>query len=154
MRGDGRRLCAGRADRAGAAAGRDGRHGARALGTGSRLLADVWVPGADADARERFARLQRAAAGPEVAAAMLEAVYATDMREVLLRVAVPALVVHRRADRAMPFEQGRELAALLPDARLVALDGDLHPPWLGDSEAVLGALTTFLDAHHRRGRHR
>ena len=117
-------------------------------GTGSRLLADVWVPGADADTRERFARLQRAAAGPDVAAAMLEAVYATDMREVLPRVAVPALVVHRRADRAMPFEQGRELAALLPEARLVALDGNLHPPWLGDSEAVLGALTTFLDAHH------
>jgi DNA-binding CsgD family transcriptional regulator len=54
----------------------------------------------------------------------------------------------------MPFEQGRELAALLPDARLVALDGDLHPPWLGDSDAVLGALGTFLDQHHPRGRTR
>ena len=116
-------------------------------GTGSRLLADVWVPGADAQAREEFARLQRASASPEVAAAMLEAIYAIDMREVLPRVAAPALVVHRREDRAMPFEQGREVAALLPEARLVALDGDLHPPWLGDSDAVLGALTAFLDAH-------
>jgi pimeloyl-ACP methyl ester carboxylesterase/DNA-binding CsgD family transcriptional regulator len=117
-------------------------------GAGSRQLADVWVPGADAHTRERFARLQRAAASPEVAAAMLEAVYATDMREVLSRVPVPALVLHRREDRAMPFEQGRELAARLPHARLVALDGDLHPPWLGDRDAVLGALTAFLDAHH------
>ena len=48
----------------------------------------------------------------------------------------------------MPFAQGREVAALLPHARLVALDGDLHPPWLGDSDAVLGALTAFLDAQH------
>lgn len=117
-------------------------------GTGSRLLADVWVPGADPDTRERFARLQRAAAGPDVAAAMLEAVYATDMRGVLPRVPAPALVVHRRDDRAMPFAQGRELAALLPRARLIALDGDLHPPWLGDADAVLGAVTGFLDAHH------
>ncbi len=116
-------------------------------GAGSRQLADVWVPGADAPTRDRFARLQRAAAGPEVAAAMLEAVYATDVRDVLPQVAVPALVVHRREDRAMPFAQGREVAALLPEARLVALDGDLHPPWLGDSDAVLGALTTFLDHH-------
>jgi pimeloyl-ACP methyl ester carboxylesterase/DNA-binding CsgD family transcriptional regulator len=116
-------------------------------GAGSRALADVWIPGADASTRERFARLQRAAAGAETAAAMLEAVYATDMRGVLPQVRAPALVVHRREDRAMPFDQGRELAALLPQARLVALDGDLHPPWLGDSDAVLGALTTFLDAH-------
>jgi pimeloyl-ACP methyl ester carboxylesterase/DNA-binding CsgD family transcriptional regulator len=116
-------------------------------GAGSRMLADVWVPGADAETRERFARLQREAATPEVAAAMLEAIYATDMREVLPRVPVPALVVHRRDDRAMPFAEGRELAALLPQARLVALDGALHPPWFGDSDAVLGALTTFLDAH-------
>ena len=117
-------------------------------GAGSRLLADVWVPGADADTRERFARLQRAAADPEVAATMLEAVYRTDIRDVLPRVGVPALVVHRREDRAMPFAQGREVAALLPQARLVALDGDLHPPWLGDSDAVLGALTAFLDTQH------
>ena len=48
----------------------------------------------------------------------------------------------------MPFSQGREVAALLDRARLVALDGDMHPPWLGDSDAVLGALTTFLDANH------
>jgi pimeloyl-ACP methyl ester carboxylesterase/DNA-binding CsgD family transcriptional regulator len=117
-------------------------------GAGSRLLADVWVPGTDTDTRERFARLQRAAAGAETAAAMLEAIYATDMRELLPRVPAPALVVHRRDDRAMPFEQGREVAALLPRARLVALDGELHPPWLGDSDAVLGAVLAFLDEHH------
>src|SRR5262249_11048826 len=35
-------------------------------GAGSRLLTDVWLPGADADTRERFARLQRAAATPEI----------------------------------------------------------------------------------------
>ena len=120
-------------------------------GAGARLLADVWIPGADADTRERFARLQRAAAEPEAAAAMLETVYATDMRPVLPAVREPALVVHRREDRAMPFAQGRELASQLPQARLVALDGDLHPPWLGDSDAALGALTTFLDAHHPTG---
>jgi pimeloyl-ACP methyl ester carboxylesterase/DNA-binding CsgD family transcriptional regulator len=118
-------------------------------GAGSRQLADVWIPGADAGTRERFARLQRASASAETAAGMLEAVYATDMRGVLPQVRAPALVVHRRDDRAMPFDQGRELAALLPEARLVALDGDLHPPWLGDSDAVLGALTTFFDGHDR-----
>jgi pimeloyl-ACP methyl ester carboxylesterase/DNA-binding CsgD family transcriptional regulator len=118
-------------------------------GAGSRQLADVWLPGADAETRERFARLQRAAASAEVAAAMLDGVYTTDVRELLPRVSVPALVLHRRADRAIPFAQGRELAARLPTARLAALDGELHLPWLGDSDAVLGALGPFLDEHDR-----
>ena len=38
----------------------------------------------------------------------------------------------------------RALAAGLPDARLLALDGDVHPPWLGDPEPVLVALLAFL----------
>jgi pimeloyl-ACP methyl ester carboxylesterase len=113
-------------------------------GAGSRMLADVWLPGADSGMRDRFARLQRAAATPEVAAAMLAAVYRTDVRAPARQVRAPALVLHRRDDRAMPFAQGRELAACLPDARLVALDGDLHPPWLGDSEAVVSAVREFL----------
>jgi pimeloyl-ACP methyl ester carboxylesterase/DNA-binding CsgD family transcriptional regulator len=117
-------------------------------GAGSRLLADVWLPGADAPTRDHFARLQRAAATPEIAAAMLETVYEVDLRDVLARVRAPALVLHRRQDRAMPFAQGREAASLLPDARFVALEGDAHPPWVGDSAAVLEAVTAFLDAQH------
>jgi pimeloyl-ACP methyl ester carboxylesterase/DNA-binding CsgD family transcriptional regulator len=120
-------------------------------GAGSRQLAAMWLPGADAETLERFARLQRAAAGAEVAAAMLEGVYAADVRELLPRVIAPALVVHRRADRAMPFAQGRELAARLSAARLVALDGELHLPWLGDSDAVIGTVGAFLDEHHPVG---
>jgi pimeloyl-ACP methyl ester carboxylesterase/DNA-binding CsgD family transcriptional regulator len=116
-------------------------------GAGSRVLTDVWLPGANARTRERFARLQRASADAELAAATLQAVYGTDVRALLPGVRAPTLVVHRRGDRAMPFAQGRELAALLPQARFVALDGVLHPPWLGDSAAVLGAVGAFLDAH-------
>jgi pimeloyl-ACP methyl ester carboxylesterase/DNA-binding CsgD family transcriptional regulator len=115
-------------------------------GAGSRMLADVWLPGADAYLRDDFARLQQAAASPEVAAATLEAVYGTDIRDALASVRAPALVVHRRGDRAMPFALGRDLAARIPGARLVALDGDVHPPWLGDSRAVLRALDDFLPA--------
>jgi pimeloyl-ACP methyl ester carboxylesterase/DNA-binding CsgD family transcriptional regulator len=117
-------------------------------GAGARLLADVWLPGGDAPMRDRFARLQRAAATPEIAAAMLEAVYEVDLRDVLARVRAPALVLHRRQDRAMPFAQGREAASLLPDGRFVALEGDAHLPWVGDGAAVLEAVSGFLDAQH------
>ena len=113
-------------------------------GAGARVLADIWMPGADRELRERFAAYQRAAATPDTAATLLAEVYACDVRAQLAAVHVPALVVHRRDDRAMPFAGARELAAALPDAELVALDGDIHPPWLGDPEPVLAALLTFL----------
>ncbi|HEX5618727.1 MAG TPA: alpha/beta fold hydrolase [Solirubrobacteraceae bacterium] len=109
-------------------------------GAGSRMLADVWVPGVDTETRERFAAVQRAAADPETAAAVLEAIYATDVRDELGGVRAPTVVVHRRDDRAIPFALGRDLAARIPGARLVALDGEIHLPWFGDADAVLAAL--------------
>jgi pimeloyl-ACP methyl ester carboxylesterase len=102
------------------------------------------MPGASPELRERFAAYQRAAATPDTAAALLAEVYACDVREQLGTVQVPTLVVHRRQDRAMPFAGARELAAGIGDAELVALDGDIHPPWLGDPEPVIAALLTFL----------
>ena len=92
--------------------------------------------------RDAFATLQRAAADAETAAVMLEAIYATDVRGLLGDVRTPTLVIHRRGDRAIPFELGRDLAARIPGARLVALEGDIHLPWLGDRDSVLRALGT------------
>ena len=92
--------------------------------------------------RDAFATLQRAAADAETAAVMLEAIYATDVRGLLGDVRTPTLVIHRRGDRAIPFELGRDLAARIPGARLVALEGDIHVPWLGDRDSVLRALGT------------
>ena len=121
-------------------------------GAGSRALADVWLPNATPSARRRFAQLQRASATPEAAARALEAVYGTDVTALARTVSAPALVVHRRRDRAIPFELGRQLASLMPDARLVPLAGDLHPPWLGDSGAVVRALRSFLSPETASGR--
>ena len=115
-------------------------------GAGSQLLADVWIPRADRAMRDRFAQLQSASASADYAAAMLDAIYRTDVRPLLPQVRAPALVLHRRDDRTMPFAQGELVASLLPQARLVALEGDLHPPWLGDTGAVLSTLGAFLDA--------
>jgi DNA-binding NarL/FixJ family response regulator len=57
---------------------------------------------------------------------------------------VPALVLHRRGDRTVPISHGRELAARLPNARFVALNGDSHLPWMDDRRALRRALVGFL----------
>lgn len=109
-------------------------------GTGARLLSDVWLPGADPGLRDRFVALQRVSASAEVAADILESVYATDVRSALASVTAPTVVIHRREDRAIPHALARDLAAEIPNARLVTLEGAMHPPWLGNPEQVLAAF--------------
>ena len=46
--------------------------------------------------------------------------------DLLPQVRVPTLVLHCRDDAAQPFEQGRLLAAGIPGAHFVALEGHNH----------------------------
>lgn len=49
-----------------------------------------------------------------------------DVGALLPEVTMPTLVVHARGDRMNDFADGRELAARIPNARLVTLDSDNH----------------------------
>ena len=113
-------------------------------GLGSRVLADIFLGDASGVEQERLARYQRAAASPETAAALLELNYRNDVQAELERVRAPTFVVHRRADRAIPYHLGRELAAAIPGATLIPLDGSAHFPWAGDSSSVARALRSVL----------
>lgn len=70
--------------------------------------------------------LARVSTTPENAAKMERAFYQIDVTDLASEVAVPALVMHARHDAAIPFEEGRILASLIPDARFVPLDSRNH----------------------------
>jgi DNA-binding CsgD family transcriptional regulator len=108
------------------------------------LLADNFLGDTNSVEQERLARYQRASASVETAAALLERVYRNDVRADLERVRTPTLVVHRRGDRAIPYRLGRELAARIPGAALIPLDGSAHFPWAGDWQSVARALRSVL----------
>jgi pimeloyl-ACP methyl ester carboxylesterase/DNA-binding CsgD family transcriptional regulator len=113
-------------------------------GLGSRLLSNIFIGGADSAEHERFARLQREAATAETAAALLGLVYRLDVRALLPLVRQPALVVHRRDDRAVPYRLGREVAAAIPGATFTPLQGSAHFPWHGDADSVVRACREVL----------
>jgi len=113
-------------------------------GLGSRLLTELFVPSGDADERESFARFQRESATADIAADLIDLTFATDVSEEAARLQTPTLVVHRRGDRAIRFAAGEELAMLAPNAKLVALEGDSHVSWFGDSDGVIAAIAPFL----------
>ncbi len=115
-------------------------------GLGSHALTDIFLPGASAELQKAFANAQREGCDAETAAQLLGLTYTIDVSGSVERVNVPTLVLHRRSDRAIPYAQGRELAARLPGAKLVTLDGNIHLPWGGDARTIVDAVIAFLGA--------
>jgi DNA-binding CsgD family transcriptional regulator len=114
---------------------------------GARMLADIFVPGGTTAERDAWSDFQRSAADPEAAAKLYELIYSYDATRAAKHVTNPSLVLHRRGDAAVSFDLGRELAASLPAARFVPLDGTRHLPWQGDVEPVLTEVLAFLREH-------
>jgi pimeloyl-ACP methyl ester carboxylesterase/predicted amidohydrolase len=115
-------------------------------GLGARLLTELFIPSqsGEVDGARWFVRLQRESTSSTTAACLLEATYAMDVTPLLPSVRAATLVLHRAFDRAIPERAGRELAVGIPGARFVVLEGSIHLPWLGDSDALLRAITDFL----------
>jgi pimeloyl-ACP methyl ester carboxylesterase len=113
-------------------------------GMGSTLIADLYRPGSSGEAARHLARVLRDCADREVAAGYLEAIYQADVAALLPRVRAPALVLHYRGDRVIPFAGGQQLAAALPDATFLPLDGAFHMPDAPDLERVVDAMAGFV----------
>jgi 3-oxoadipate enol-lactonase len=96
-------------------------------------------PGLMRDRREAFLRTD-----PEVFRAACGQLAELDLRPELLRVTVPVLVLVGEHDEATPPPMSRELAALLPDARLKIIPGCAHVPQLQSPEIFLDAIGDFL----------
>lgn len=73
-----------------------------------------------------FDQLQRRTTSPENAVRFLEEFGRIDVRDEASQVACPTLIMHSRDDHRVPMRFGEELAALIPDSRLVALSSNNH----------------------------
>jgi len=98
-----------------------------------------------------FARLQRLAASPGEALAMARASVDLDVRELLPRISVPTLVMHRRGELVWDLRHSRYLAEHIPGARYVELEGADSFPFFGDSDAILEEIEEFLTGVRSRG---
>jgi class 3 adenylate cyclase len=59
-----------------------------------------------------------------VQAALLRTLYAVDVTPLLSALVMPTTVLHGRADRLVRFAEGRALAAAIPHAQLVSIEGN------------------------------
>lgn len=92
--------------------------------------------------------------GPERAARLVESFYEVDIRDRLPALGMPTLVLHGELD-ALPssrIEMARELAALIPGARLQVMTGVGHVPTLSRPEQVAREIEAWgaTDVHDGR----
>ena len=113
-------------------------------GLGSDVLANIFLPDGSTAMKAQFAELQRGAASTEVACQLLAHCYEVRVDDLLDRISTPTLVLHREADRAIPYRLGRDLAVRIAGARLVSLAGRSHFPHAGDAASVVRPILEFL----------
>jgi class 3 adenylate cyclase/pimeloyl-ACP methyl ester carboxylesterase len=111
-----------------------------------QLFSSLFMPGGTKEQLEKFAERQRTTTSPECAYRYFETTRSLDVSDLLPKVTVPTLVMHVRGDQVQPFEAGRELAAGIPGARFVPLQGQNHMLLENDpaSERVIEEIRLFV----------
>jgi class 3 adenylate cyclase len=118
----------------------------------AQAIAELTNPKLDPEARNAIAAVISSATSKTDAVRMLRDAIAFDVSPFLAQIQTPTLVLHRRGDRVVPFEAGRQLAALIPTARFVPLEGDCHTFFFGDTGPIVDAVTTFLQTTEAKAR--
>ena len=112
-----------------------------------QIFTSRFIPDATPEQMQWFDDLQRMTASPENAIRIRQVIDDIDVDALLPQVTVPTVVLHCRDDAAVPFEEGRRMAAGISGARFVELEGRNHliledePAWprfLNEVRAFLG----------------
>jgi pimeloyl-ACP methyl ester carboxylesterase len=112
-----------------------------------QVFAAQFLPEGTAEQIRAFNELQRVTTSPENASRIIGCFDSLDIQALAGQVRVPTLVLHAREDLRIPFEEGRRVASLIPDARFVPLQSKNHillenePAWWKFLEAVTDFLS-------------
>jgi pimeloyl-ACP methyl ester carboxylesterase/DNA-binding winged helix-turn-helix (wHTH) protein len=86
----------------------------------------MYIPDATKEQMDSLVELQRLTTNTKNAIAIRRAVDSFDVTELLAKVAVKTLVIHAANDGVHPIDQGRGLAANIPDCEFVLLESANH----------------------------
>ncbi|MDI3468512.1 MAG: Adenylate cyclase [Pseudolabrys sp.] len=113
-----------------------------------RAFASLFIPNGSPEQIRWFAELQRVTTTADNAARIRRACDDIDVLDLLPRVTAPTIVLHCRHDNVVPLEQGRLIAAAIPNARLVTLESENHVPLPGEPafDTFLAEIESFLGA--------
>jgi len=85
-----------------------------------------FMPEASKEQMDWFNELQRETLLPDNAARIMQVSNNINVVDLLPRLDLPTLVLHCKEDGIIDFAEGRRMAAMIPNAQFVALDGKNH----------------------------
>ena len=91
-----------------------------------QVFAMQLFPDASAEQLHALEEQMRLSVSPKNAVRLESEMHHIDVRDLAPQITVPTLVLHSREDEAVPFEEGRLLASLIPKAQFVALESKNH----------------------------
>ena len=97
-----------------------------------QMFTSLFIPGGTPEQMQWWNDLQRITTSPENAIRFREIVDGIEVSDLLPLVKAPTLVLHCRGDAVQPFDEGRRLAAGIPGATFIALEGRNHVPLKGE----------------------
>jgi DNA-binding NarL/FixJ family response regulator len=98
----------------------------REAGAFREVFANLLMPDGGKEQLKWIGELQRRSASPDTACRLWNAFHTFDIRAEASKVSAPTLVFHVRSDAMVPFEAGRQVAAMIPNARFVPLESKNH----------------------------
>jgi pimeloyl-ACP methyl ester carboxylesterase len=117
---------------------------------GTLTMGTLFIPNASRADLRWFSQFQRDSTSPEIAVALLDEMRHHDVRDELVQVRTPTLVLTNRHDPVVDPELSKEVAALIPGATLHVLDGNEHEPFIRDSGSVVETVLDFIEGRPLR----
>ncbi|MGO8849807.1 alpha/beta fold hydrolase [Mycobacterium sp.] len=84
------------------------------------------------------------AASPSMARAMITAIRHADVRDTLVRITAPTLILHRTDSGFTPVAHGHHLAEHIAGSHFVALPGEDTLYWVGNTGPMLDEIEEFI----------
>jgi pimeloyl-ACP methyl ester carboxylesterase/DNA-binding CsgD family transcriptional regulator len=108
-----------------------------------QLFTSMLIPDGTADQFRLFNEHIRMTTPPANGKRIIAALWNIDIRIEAGKLRCPTLVFHSRQDGRIPFEQGRELAGLIPGARFVPLESRNH--LIFETEPAWNQVVEFIN---------
>lgn len=121
------------------------------------MIADNWADGDmnalrtlvpslayDDEFMEWFISYLRSSASPGAALELQKLNTFIDVTGILKSIKVPTLLLFRTNEKEIKVEEGRYIAARIPNSKLVELSGSDHLFWTGDTFTVLAEIEEFV----------
>ncbi len=97
-----------------------------------RAFSSIYLPNGTPEQIKWFAEMQQNTTTGALAARLRGACDDIDVLDLLPKVTTPTLVIHARNDKVAAYEQGRTIAAAIPNAKFTTLESENHVPLPGE----------------------